>query len=144
MRAAFTGARVVKIRGLADALRLLQEIANPRKQITIIRSGLKRAAKVIVKEAKNQAPVLTGNLKGSIGTVNTRGIDGSPGIDVGARRRKKGPHAHLVEYGTVHSAANPFMGRAINIKQKEAEKEMAFEVANAFNKSMVRHLKTVR
>jgi HK97 gp10 family phage protein len=63
----------------------------------------------IVERAKALAPVLTGELRESI-KIQGEGIDkGMPYIAVGSTD----DHALFVEYGTSHSAAEPFLRPAI-------------------------------
>jgi HK97 gp10 family phage protein len=76
--------------------------------------GLKRAlmggALVLRDEARDLVPVKTGKLKSAI--FAAYGDDRKPNVLVGVNYNIA-PHAHLVEYGTSHSAAHPYMRPAI-------------------------------
>jgi len=98
------------------------------------RAALKEVAKFLRKEVKRRVPVKEGILKRNVGTwVKTLGKrvkgqgKGTPILQVGiydrARARRKGYkyafHAHLIEFGTVRAAAQPFLRPSVfeNIDQ---------------------------
>jgi HK97 gp10 family phage protein len=68
----------------------------------VVTKTLRKSAKPLIAEAKQNAPEHKGNLKKSIGAINGRGGGKGSQIYVGPRRGGsfKGYHAHLVEYGT--------------------------------------------
>lgn len=115
-----------KWRGIAEARKAFAKL--PEVARAAANKSVDDSRKAVVADAKARVPVLTGALKKSIGSRQDK------------RRAKatvfaKAPHAHLVEFGTVHSAAKPFMlpaaeaergnfeGRARSIAQ-EIEREM--------------------
>lgn len=88
--------------------------------------ALRKAGRVIVKEAKLRVPVRTGLLKKSIALrAKQRRKRGSPAIVVGTT--KDAPHAHLIERGHVQVgkrgkkfvAARPFLRPAFDTKHDE-------------------------
>jgi len=98
------------------------------------RAALKEVAKFLRKEVKRRVPVGEGTLKRNVGTwVKTLGkrmkgqSKGTPILQVGVydrtRARRKGYryafHAHLIEFGTVKMAAQPFLRPSVleNIDQ---------------------------
>jgi HK97 gp10 family phage protein len=97
-----------------------------------MRDALFRAGTVIAEEAKRLVPVRTGNLRDSIivsfDPGNFARVDGTAigmSVYVGPAQGKSAPHdgfyGHMVEFGTVHSAAHPFMRPALASKGREAE-----------------------
>ena len=116
---------VVGARELERALKALGNEIGEKLLLAALRAG----AKPIVKEARRLVPVRTGALKKAIAVIKATkrqrrrglaglfiGIKGSP-----ARR------AHLVEFGTVHFRARPYLRPALDAKAKEA-----IERANTF------------
>lgn len=84
----------VKVNGLSELQAFLDQLA-PKLQKNVMRSALRAGATVIATEARLHAPVLKGELRGSIG-VSTRVRGGT----VTASARSHDPVAPLVEYGT--------------------------------------------
>lgn len=96
---------------------LLQAVERRRTAV------FSRASPRLAATARQEVPVRTGALMASISSGVSRAgnlylASGGPG----AR------HAHLVEYGTVHTEPNPFMRRTIAKERKAIERELAAEV----------------
>ena len=72
-----------------------------RIQKNVSAVALRKGARLIVKAARAKVPVLSGNLKKSLGSKMERVLRGEmPVIQIGARRKIRGAkHAHLVEFG---------------------------------------------
>ena len=91
------------------------------------RAALKDVAKFLRKEIKKTVSVDRGILKKNVGSWVRKLKDGTPKLQIGvynrARARKKGYtyafHAHLVEFGSVRSRAQPFLRPSVmdNIDQ---------------------------
>lgn len=98
------------------------------------RAALKEVAKFLRKEVKNRVPVDQGILKRNVGTwIKTlkKSVGGekmgTPVLQIGVYSRERAKkkkytyayHAHLVEFGTVKTRAQPFMRPAVmeNIDQ---------------------------
>lgn len=85
---------------------------------------LRKGANVIAREERQLIHVRSGRMRKSI-TVTTRpGFDvpeigRDPAIYIGPRRGA-GSRAHLLEFGTIHSAAHPFVRPALDAKWQEA------------------------
>lgn len=82
-----------------------------------------RSAPRLAATARQEVPMRTGALMASISSGVSRKGDlylasGGPG----AR------HAHLVEYGTVKTEANPFMRRTVARERRLVERELASEL----------------
>lgn len=76
---------------------------------------VRKTARDITADAKQLAPVDTGNLKGSIGHSDLRGVGRSGDLVV-----EIGPTAHyglFLEIGTSKMAPQPFMGPAANRRE---------------------------
>ncbi len=116
-----------KLEGLDRALALLRELPKKLAKKTL-RAGVNQATKLLLSEAKSRVPPSTGLLRKSLGRkvkVYKGAVVGIVGprkgfkIQVGVRMRgpNKGTpvymdpvrYAHLVENGTSHSAAKPFL-----------------------------------
>jgi HK97 gp10 family phage protein len=109
-----------KIQG-AKAMEQALQALGPKAAGQVGGNAVRAGARVLVKEAKRLVPVDTGRLRDSIKVVtlkkNKRGAN-----EVGAVVGFEKPAsriAHLVEFGTSHSSAQPFMRPAMD-SQKEA------------------------
>ena len=103
--------------------------SNEAKKILreLERAALKDVAKFLRKEIKRNVPVDQGTLKKNVGSWVKKVSGGSPVLQIGvytrARARKKGYvyafHAHMVEFGTKYSSAQPFLRNSVmnNIDQ---------------------------
>ena len=108
----------------------------------VLRRALRNAAKPTVAAAEAMVPVgPTGNLKASI-SINTRlkvsqrtgGRTDGVEIFIGASS-PPGYHAHLIEFGTVQMAAQPFMRPAWDSTQQEVLASISDEVWKSLAKS---------
>lgn len=91
-------------------------------QTTAIRSAAYAASKVIYEELKIRVPVgATGNLRDSLYQYHDTklSVNGKHVYSIGPNK-KKAPHWHLLEYGTVRMAAKPFIRPTYDAKITEA------------------------
>ncbi len=111
------------IRG-ADQLEEALKTIGPRVARRVGARAMRAAAKPIVQEAKRRVPVKTGKLKRSI-TANPKRtrVEKELMIQVGFKPPASS-YAHLVEYGSVKQAPQPFMRPALDAKAAEAIEEM--------------------
>ena len=109
-------------------LRLLPD----KLQSRVVKKGIRAAGKPILKTAKARVPVETGALKKSLGTkLKTYRHSGNSVLIIGPRtddrytkgERKPHKYAHLVERGTKHIPAVPFMRFAFMSQQDTAKRE---------------------
>lgn len=119
-----------RVDGLAEAVKALDGVKKALRN-KLLRKGLNKARSVLAKAAKAKAPRETGLLKKSIGgkvKIYPTGVGVAVvGPRVGfrkevVRRRKKWfpvsvvanpvKYAHLVELGTSHAGARPFLAPA--------------------------------
>ncbi len=133
----------VKITGMRELNRTLERL--PKELIRSSENAVLRAgAKPIEKAAKAKVTTDTGLLKKAIGIrvkkvngVNSARIGprtGFKGKSLGKRKDKKGveterfqdpnKYSHLVEFGTSHSAAKPFIRPAIDTAQGQVVEAM--------------------
>jgi HK97 gp10 family phage protein len=113
------------IQGAAEMERLLKEL-GPRAAVNAGRPALVAGARPIVEEAKRRVRVKSGELRDAV-TIDTSSrrqalaaaVGGEIGISIGFTKPTS-RRAHLEEFGTAHSAANPFMRGAMEAKAGEA------------------------
>lgn len=125
-----------RIIGLADIKRRIEQLPK-QLQRKAYRSALSSGARIIAKSAKRKiGKGESGLLKKSIGIKYLPATTRSQALGlVGAKRGKGGVYkgerrnptryAHLVEKGTVHSAAKPFLRPALIETQGEVFAKMA-------------------
>lgn len=147
----------VKIDGLKDLKRALERLApelRKSSQSAVLRAG----AKPILKQEKARAPVADGTLKRSLGIkLLGKGIKtsakigvrkGFKGKSLGFKMSRRGAtrgqmterfadptnYGHLVEFGTSHSPANPFVRNSI----EAASGEVIDAMANGLDKHLTK------
>jgi HK97 gp10 family phage protein len=100
-----------------DTFARLDKYADRVKGEVLI-AGAAAAAKVFYDEVKARAPVNAGTLRDSIYRVFAKdsSTDARKNYEIGWNR-KKAPHGHLVEFGTVKMAARPFLRPALAMAQ---------------------------
>lgn len=101
--------RQSRLEGMAEIQERLSAIVSRSTGIEVKRVYM-RGAIMLRDAAKGLAPVKTGRLRDAI--FASYGDRAKPDVLVGVNY-KKAPHAHLVEYGTSHSAPHPYMRPAI-------------------------------
>jgi HK97 gp10 family phage protein len=132
------------IKGLAELQHMLKTLPG-KVQRKVTRKAMNAAANPIVKAAKLKAPSESDLLKQSIGKkVATGKTTGSITAIIGPRRDVQGEYngekrvpanyAHLVELGTEHSAAEPFLRPAFDEQYDEAAKVMAAKMGPEIEK----------
>ncbi len=99
----------VRILGAREMDSLLAEL-GPRVAKRVAGNAMRAGARVIRREARRRVRVRTGALKRSIVVRAGR----EPGTAVVGFLRPTSRRAHLVEFGTRHSPARPFMRPAID------------------------------
>lgn len=136
-------ANKIGVRGLAECEAVLNALPE-RLARTVVTSGLRAGATVIARIARNKVKANssdTGALASKIGTKSAKpNGQGQARVSVGIRSggltltpkgrtkpRRIVPRrtAHMVEFGTKHSAADPFMRPAGDEGAGEAVKRMA-------------------
>ena len=124
----------VKIKGMNPLNKLLDALPDAMAK-RIVRGALQASAKPIVKQARINVRVKTGNLRDSIGAVKAeKRIErrGDIKVVIGARRfgkKYKGAHAHLVELGTKFALPRPFLEPALRTASRRQHQILIREVA---------------
>ena len=121
-----------ELKGVAELERAMKEF-GPRFTNNVSGRALRAMAKPIVRRARELVPVRTGALKRAITTKLGRVKNGQRKIDVGFRTPTS-RRAHLVEYGTVHAAAQSFMRPALDEEGHRALSEMQRVLAEGIEK----------
>ena len=127
------------------ALARTLERLEARTQKKIVRPAVKSALSPITKAAKRKAPVETGLLKKSIGnkvkTYRSGVVWGGVGPRVGFKTempdggyRNPVKYAHLVELGTKHSPAQPFLRSALDEQRAAALAILATKIRAGIEK----------
>ena len=100
--------------GEAELIARLQKIGSKTTGKRILRRAATRATAPLLREVRARAPRDTGALRRAVKRVVTsRGysVDARIGVDAGFEQDGRRPtnYVHLVEFGTEHSAAEPFI-----------------------------------
>lgn len=122
-----------KLEGAKEMERLLREL-GPRVAGRVGQRAVRAGAAPIVAEAKRLVPVRTGALRDAITSApgRRRGQDERVmliGIAPPTSRR-----AHLTEFGTIHSAAHPFLRPALDSQVAAALEAMGRELASGLTR----------
>ena len=121
----------IEVLGDKELVRKLDRLAGAALR-KLARPAVARAIVPVNKAAKRMAPVETGTLKKSLGikikTYAWPGVvwagvgprQGFTGVGPDGRRRDPVNYAHLVELGTTHSPAQPFLRPALDTQKPMA------------------------
>lgn len=133
----------MRVEGLSELKTALRELPDATAKSVLLRIGRARLAR-IVEVARSMVPVLSGRLKKSL-AVSTRLSRRQR-----AQHRKQGddvevfggasalPHAHLVEFGSVHNQARPFMGPAWEATKDGLLKNITADLWHEIDKAAMR------
>ncbi len=126
----------VSLEGMSNLLTMFDNVSGSVDGKEIEKS-LMDAAKKVKARVVARAPLgPTGNLKRSIVAKKfKKKIKGSPAVFVAVDYRKKGSHAHLLEYGTVKMAPHPFMRPALDESRQDAVSDIEKGVKDAIKKT---------
>lgn len=119
-------------------MQLIEGLQNIRSKVArkVLRSAILKGCKEIARVAISKAPVgETGLLHTSIKAIVTKMVSGKVYTDpkvVGPNGEKPAKYAHLVEFGSVHNKAKPFMrtamdeskNRVMRMIQEEAKRNL--------------------
>lgn len=124
----------VDIEGLAE-LKDRFSAFDERAQRGILRSAAKRAAEIVVEEAKARVPVRHGNLKKSMRSrakVSKRAVS----VDIGFGPKEF--YGQFVERGTSRMPAQPFLRPALDTKAEAVTAVFADELNAAITRAEVK------
>lgn len=100
----------VRTRGYDKLSRKLAKLPDAMTAELVKQLGV--AGDAILAEARARVPVATGRLKNALSKrVAKKGLKVKVGVQ-GAPAKRKAPHFFFVEYGTVKTRAQPFLGPA--------------------------------
>jgi len=122
----------VRISGLKEVAANLRKL-DLRVERKLGMQALRAGAKIIVKQARENAPTKTGRLKRAIGVMAIKD-KGKIELQVGVKRGKKRSdlkgawYAHFLEFGTITRAAHPFITPAVESTQKEVVEKVKEEI----------------
>lgn len=122
-----------EIKGAKEMERLLKEL-GPRVAQRVGDAALRAGAKPIVDAAKQRVAVRSGALRDSITVVSDRRRNDDARVVLIGFKKPASGHAHLIEFGTAHSAAKPFMRPAMDEKAQEALNEEARVLARGIDR----------
>jgi len=142
----------MKLTGIKEMNRALSRLPDEMKrsgETAVLRAG----AKPILKSAKGRVAIESGLLKKSLGT-NVKKVRGQTTARIGARKGRgkeverdgvtvfsdPTKYSHLVEYGTSHSSAKPFMRPAA----ESAGNEIVAAMAEGYEKYLHRAAKRIK
>jgi len=110
---------------------------NDKVERSMLKKAIGKGLKVIVRIAKQNVPVESGLLKGSIKSAVTKMVSGKVYVDpkvVGKDGDKPAKYAHIVEFGGLkHKNPTPFMRPALDAGRNEALDIIANEFREQLN-----------
>lgn len=138
----------VRIDGLENLDRKLAKLAKALPE-TVQKAALAEGGEIIASEARLLVPVDSGNLRDSI-TVSDERLGGAFKMDsglgsrsvqvfIGPRTRGGRPdgfYGHMVEFGTVKMAAQPFMRPAFDSTEGQVRSRIASELQMQVSKAI--------
>lgn len=113
----------MQVEGLDKALKKVNAMFHALDPLKVEKVLLK-GAKTVSAESKRRAPEREGTLKKAhkARVSRRRRKDGAGAFS--AIDRKIAPHAHLVEYGTVKTQANPFFRPAVDATEAQVKAQV--------------------
>jgi HK97 gp10 family phage protein len=132
---------------MQDMLKELQKLPG-KVQKRVVNGAVRASAKPIIQEARNLAPVQTGNLRKSIGVTKRRQKGTIVEYDVSPRERGKynGFYGLFVEFGhpikdkkgkvVGHAAPHPFLRPAFEAKNEESIEAFKKYMRQRFDKEL--------
>lgn len=112
-----------EVRGFKEIEALLKKLPEKTAE-KVVNAALRSAANVIKKAAQDKAPVRTGALKKSLAVELDKSTKTGTTARIGAKR-KIAWYAHIVEFGSSHSAARPFLRPAFDETQGKVMQKLA-------------------
>jgi HK97 gp10 family phage protein len=134
----------IKVDGLKECASALDEFSNATAR-NVIKRALMDSGEPVESAAASLAPIITGELRRDV-TISTQlkksqrkqnPKQSTVEVYVGVAG-KRGPFAHLVEYGTAHSAPEPFMRPAIDANTGNVIEIFRSELKVEIQKAVVR------
>lgn len=118
-------AEAVRFKGLELLTKTLRTL--PKKvEKKVIMKALRKGGRVIIKDARARVPVRTGKLRKSLFQKAAPARRGKLLLQVATK--KEAWYAHLVEFGTSTTRAQPFLRPAMDSKTNEAIAEIGKQI----------------
>ena len=135
------------IKGLAELENMLLRV-GPREAARLVKAAVVDMARDVRDDARDASPEKTGTLRKAIyGRARKSHLDqfrAVVGITKGRGAKHDAFYWHMVEFGTVHSAPNPFMTRAYERARNYSETLLPRHLGRQILKSMARLRKRVK
>lgn len=138
----------IRIEGTEEIKRKLQKLMRLTNR-DVVQEALIAGAEIVEEEAKRLVPVDTGNLRDSIGiSTEAKGMNfahvhlkkGDQVVFVGPLQGKGLPHdgfyGHMIEFGTMYAAPQPFMTPAFEAMGQKATYVTLDYIADEFQRLM--------
>ena len=128
----------IKFTGGPELERALLDLGHAiagRLGVNAVRAG----ARVIAASARRKVPVRTGALKASIRIFDDRELNREQGNQRAAGAGSRLFYAPLVEFGTAHMAAQPFLRPAMDESAREAVDKMRDNLANGIERETAKY-----
>jgi HK97 gp10 family phage protein len=109
----------IKVTGLDELKRRLDELSDGKLARSMMRSGARKAAQVLAAAQKDEAPVDSGKLRDSIG-VQVKGTNSDPLQVLIGPDKEWNYIGRFHEFGTKHMAGDHWMQRAFDSSSREA------------------------
>ena len=106
-----------QILGVEDMKKAFGDLEK-KAQRAVLRAALRKAGRIVQKEARERAPKRVGTLKKNIAAKLSVREAGNSYVDVGYR--KKAFYGRFVEKGTKRAQAKPYLEPALEAKKGEA------------------------
>lgn len=134
----------VRVEGTDAIKKKLRQLINTTRR-SVVTAALEAGGEVIAEEARRLVSVRTGNLRESIGVspggLNYSALSLSKGgitVQIGPRQGHGEPHdgfyGHMVEFGTVKMAPQPFMRPAFDSMAGEAMQVVIEHLSGEFQR----------
>lgn len=143
-RRAMTAGTQVNIPGAKEMETLLRKLPTKIGE-RVLTASLRKGAKIIKADAERRVPVKTGAHRADIVVrkVSFRKLNRLRGNTraasvVIAFKKRSSRTAHLIEFGTSHSAAQPFMRPAVAAKGREAIGAIGKELGKRIEREAVK------
>lgn len=125
--------RIEGLDELNSQLKKLTESLNPDDVEPILFEG----AEILAGEMQLRVRRKSGLLASAIGAKKLKRKNNNPAPAIAAVDRRKAPHAHLIERGTSHHPAYPFVRPAVDTKGDQVAKHVQDGISKLIDKAVL-------
>jgi len=122
----------IEVRGLKELERKLRRLPEAVAGEALKRA-MEKAAEPLEKSMKDKAPVKTEALKKSVQTDTVKDSRSEVQVNVGPSKF----YSHMIEFGTTHSRAIPFIRPAFDAEKERVVRIFSSELKKNINKAAV-------